>query len=618
MEEATLLPAADEDRAPERADTVLPGTPAATDGDSGENRPAEQPAPVHGWHDKLRSAVTMAKKKPGMLGRSESSMAETDNSLIDAIDGDADDFSTHEGLVVSVRRTQEGLAHSAGDGLDRAGFKMSWLFLGLSVALASWLAVLGIGDNFNHPMQSGGGSDSDFPPELFDVNDPVSAFISITALVYALIFASTFTEAQVRLDEIRRSLVEEASGVHTAMLLVRTLQVGNAVHKVRTLLLFGHYINKLSQDITSEYDPNAPKSSIDTLYASMPSLEKMSSDGHNDKLDRKVVTRIIDILNAVTSARSIRETAINNKTHWITYVFLFEMGFASVFGVLLLQFGNHLLNVLLPTIIIVSLFSSMIFLADLEDPFSGVNRVDISIFDRIRRSISHVLAEINEDEPTTLWVGHIPLAVVDDTSYRTTSAMAAQALEAMGGEEVEEDVGAINVARIFQRFGEVESITVRRKDRPPSWSSEQIGSWALVTFADSAGMERALAWSGRLPPTTPGIGAAGKGEPIKLLIRKADVSTAMGDGGQAEGGGGGGGGISGEIMGKQLEKKFSYDAQSAGMNRLLGSTHKSNSHNLGGSGEQQRPEPPPSSVARKRQLTSHQTAKVLGGAEEER
>ena len=57
----------------------------------------------------------------------------------------------------------------------------------------------------------------------------------------------------------------------------------------------------------------------------------------------------------------------------------------------------------------------------------------------------------------------------------------------------------------------------------PSWSSEQVGSWALVTFADSAGMERALAWDGTLPPSMTGVGAAGKGEPTKLLIRKADV-----------------------------------------------------------------------------------------------
>jgi hypothetical protein len=48
-------------------------------------------------------------------------------------------------------------------------------------------------------------------------------------------------EAQTRLDEIRSSLVLEANGVHTAMLLVRTMDADNAVHKTRTLLLFASY-----------------------------------------------------------------------------------------------------------------------------------------------------------------------------------------------------------------------------------------------------------------------------------------------------------------------------------------------------------------------------------------
>ena len=91
--------------------------------------------------------------------------------------------------------------------------------------------------------------------DFYDVNDPTSAFVGVTGLVYALVFASAFQEAQNRFDEIRRSLVQEANGVHTAMLLVRTLTCDNVVHKMRTLLLFGHYIQMLSKDITShEYD----------------------------------------------------------------------------------------------------------------------------------------------------------------------------------------------------------------------------------------------------------------------------------------------------------------------------------------------------------------------------
>ena len=46
------------------------------------------------------------------------------------------------------------------------------------------------------------------------------------------------------------------------------------------------------------------------------------------------------------------------------------------------------------------------------------------------------------------------------------------------------------------------------------------------------------------------------------LCTRTQVSAAMREGGQTDGGGGG---ISGEIMGKQLEKKFSHDAQNTGV-----------------------------------------------------
>ena len=48
----------------------------------------------------------------------------------------------------------------------------------------------------------------------------LNPLVQVSGLVYALIFAAVYTETQSRLDEIRRSLVQEANGVHTAMLLV--------------------------------------------------------------------------------------------------------------------------------------------------------------------------------------------------------------------------------------------------------------------------------------------------------------------------------------------------------------------------------------------------------------
>ena len=49
--------------------------------------------------------------------------------------------------------------------------------------------------------------------------------------------------------EIRNALAQEAGGVHTAMLLVRTLDADDNINKTRALLLFSSYIENLATEI---------------------------------------------------------------------------------------------------------------------------------------------------------------------------------------------------------------------------------------------------------------------------------------------------------------------------------------------------------------------------------
>ena len=431
--------------------------------------------------------------------------------LVRAIEGDADSYATYKDIESSVQRTVSDLtrpeelrrlclwkylAAMFGRVSRWTGYWMTGTFLAMAIVLGISLDSDPLVRFSTHGgyTESAGSDGGTHPMDVFEINDAVSAFLGITAVVYALIFASAFTEAQARFDEIRRSLIQEANGVHTAMLLVRTLDAENVVHKMRTLLLFGHYIQTLSEDITLDggtFDVNNGRSNIETLYAAMPSLERIASDGDTsaagektDALDRAVISRIIDMVNQVSQARSVRETAVHNEHHWITYAFLFEMGLITTFGVLLLQFGNAELNILLPTLIILAIFSSMVFLADLEHPFDGLVTVDVSIFDRIRRSISDVLTEVSVDSTTTVWVGQIPL-------------------DMLGERDNDDQVGKTALSLLFSKFGRVESITIRRKDVPPSWDVKKrlIGSWALITFVSThdvsagAAVEAALSWS---------------------------------------------------------------------------------------------------------------------------
>lgn len=67
-------------------------------------------------------------------------------------------------------------------------------------------------------------------------------------------------------------------------------------------------------------------------------------------------------------------------------------------------------------------------------------QVDISIFDRIRQSISVVLAGVNANEAATVWVGKLPQQFVSGDVY----------------------AAAQKVRGLFQDHGTVSAVTVRR------------------------------------------------------------------------------------------------------------------------------------------------------------
>eukprot|EP01043_Picozoa_sp_COSAG02_P061769 COSAG02_NODE_8366_length_2596_cov_19.291280_1_plen_595_part_00 len=444
------------------------------------------------------------------------------DSLSAVLEGNDDEFSTRQSLAQRVAMASASLGAKKerratgviGKVWQRLWMPMMMLGLGTAMMLLPLHKLL-VEASPNAWSEISDGEDDDSSigelVQRFEVNEPVGAFLGVTALVYALIFAAAYSEAHTRLDEIRTSLTLEANGVHTAMLLVRTLDAGNDAHQTRSLLLFASYIEQLSEEIAAGCPtlsreaiaaPSDASSNIETLYAAVPFLSKICNDGENDEMDRVLVQRTIDMINKVSEARSIRETATHNSLSWITLLFLLEMGIITFFGVMMLQNGSELLNFLLPLLTFIALLSSVLFLADLALPFTGIVQVDTSIFDRIRQSISEVLVSVNQDQCRTLWVGSVPRSMIDC------------------------DIGlaADRLRGLFSRFGKVKSVTIRKK-------STEYGSWSLVSFESEAGAERALSdtagvyWKSteRLEIKKAALDAATGGGVAKQMIQQHNI-----------------------------------------------------------------------------------------------
>lgn len=174
------------------------------------------------------------------------------------------------------------------------------------------------------------------PMQHYVLNEPLGAFIGVVSIIFALMYTSVYNDATERQSHIRNALAQEAGGVHTAMLLVRTLDADDDVNKTRALLLFSSYIENLATEIFFKSKVGAKGavliSSIEALYAAVPFLSEIASDGEGDEMDRVLIQRAVDSLNRVTEARHQRESAERGSVSLLTFVFLILLAMFTFFG----------------------------------------------------------------------------------------------------------------------------------------------------------------------------------------------------------------------------------------------------------------------------------------------
>jgi hypothetical protein len=204
------------------------------------------------------------------------------------------------------------------------------------------------------------------------LNEPVGAYVGCVGIIFALMYTSVYNDAQGRQSEIRNALAQEAGGVHTAMLLVRTLDADDNINKTRALLLFSSYIENLATEIffksrKAGQHEQVLQSSIESLYAAVPFLAEIASDGEGDEMDRVLIQRVVDALNRVCEARHRRVSEERHSVSMMTFTFLTVLAIFTFYGVAFLQMGTGGLTSSLVIMAGVSLLMSMGVLVSCSD-----------------------------------------------------------------------------------------------------------------------------------------------------------------------------------------------------------------------------------------------------------
>jgi len=144
-------------------------------------------------------------------------------------------------------------------------------------------------------------------------------------------------------------------------------------------------------------DDNQIESNIETLYAAVPFLARIGSDGEGDEMDQVLIQRCVDSLNRVCEARHIRTAGEEQQIETSVIVLLWFLAFSIGFTATFMQCGNLKLQRAMITLVIVGLMFSMIVLVDVWQPWCGFIQVDTSIFDKVRYDISLVLIDEQSD-----------------------------------------------------------------------------------------------------------------------------------------------------------------------------------------------------------------------------
>ena len=106
---------------------------------------------------------------------------------------------------------------------------------------------------------------------------------------------------------------------------------------------------------------------------------------------RLLLERTVDLINGIAQARQSRLTSEKRRISKWVWALMVLLAMSSFYGVLLIQGGSLIVNLSFCGLTIVAMTASFVVLADMEAPFSGFVRIDLSCFTMIRRDIRVVL-----------------------------------------------------------------------------------------------------------------------------------------------------------------------------------------------------------------------------------
>ncbi|XP_061195900.1 uncharacterized protein LOC133204162 [Saccostrea echinata] len=239
-----------------------------------------------------------------------------------------------------------------------------------------------------------------WPPEEFatapDINDAVACFLAPAGLVYATSFGFAFQQALSKQHHILEkvtseiSMVDQIATFSTKMTLSRPSVRRHIYRAVKAEAIF--MILQLLNREPSSYK-NKPTEDIKVKIWSIVDLLRQVDTSPKCHVDRILCEKILSHIMKLNSICSDRIGVLHSKIHPVKWAFLESLGFFSFIGILLLRAYSYRMELVMCIITVFSISMLCYVVSDLDSPFSGFFRVDLSVLSHVLQKLENMYSE---------------------------------------------------------------------------------------------------------------------------------------------------------------------------------------------------------------------------------
>ncbi|XP_046350650.2 calphotin-like [Haliotis rufescens] len=217
-----------------------------------------------------------------------------------------------------------------------------------------------------------------------DINDAIACFLAPAGLVYATSFGFAFQSALNKQHEILTKMTEEMSMIDHIATFTTKIRLPNKklrldIYRAIKAEAIFMVLQLLDRDPSSYV--NKPKEDVRVKIWSVVDILRQVDTDSKHHVDRVLLEKIISNIVFLNSVCSDRMGILHARIHPLKWAFLETLGFFSFIGILLLHAYSYRMELVMCIITVFSISMLCYVVSDLDSPFSGFFRVDLSVLE---------------------------------------------------------------------------------------------------------------------------------------------------------------------------------------------------------------------------------------------